>query len=76
MRSNSFKNNVAHKLFTYESCLVWFYGIATIVGYLMPNSVFTYVFNKWLVNTFRRYTQLNDQTVLFVTIQFSICKQS
>ena len=25
--------------------LVWFYGISTIVGYLMPNPVFTYVLN-------------------------------
>ena len=24
--------------------LVWFYGISTIVGYLMPNPVFTYTF--------------------------------
>ena len=25
--------------------LVWFYGISTIVGYLMPNPVFTYILN-------------------------------
>ena len=25
--------------------LVWFYGISTIVGYLMPNLVFTYILN-------------------------------
>ena len=23
--------------------LVWFYGISTIVGYLMPNPVYTYI---------------------------------
>ena len=23
--------------------LVWFYGISTIVGYLMPNSLYTYI---------------------------------
>ena len=23
-------------------CLVWFYGISTIVGYLMPNPCYTY----------------------------------
>ena len=28
--------------------------------------------NIWFVNIFCRYTQLNDQTVLFLTIQFSI----
>ena len=25
--------------------LVWFYGISTIVGYLMPNPLYTYVLN-------------------------------
>ena len=25
--------------------LVWFYGISTIVGYLMPNSLYTYILN-------------------------------
>ena len=27
--------------------LIWFYGISTIVGYLMPNPVFTYVLNLY-----------------------------
>ena len=26
-----------------EYCLVWFYGMSTIVGYLMPNPVFKYI---------------------------------
>ena len=52
--------------------LVSFYGISNIVGYLMPNAVYTYILNIWFVNTFYRYTQLNDQTVLFLTIQFCI----
>ena len=25
--------------------LVWFYGISTIVGYLMPNPIYTYILN-------------------------------
>ena len=25
--------------------LIWFYGISIIVGYLMPNPVFTYILN-------------------------------
>ena len=29
----------------YMFCLVWFYGISTVVGYLMPNPVFTYISN-------------------------------
>ena len=47
------------------------YGISTIVGYLMPNPVFTYLLNIWFVNTFCRYMQLNDQTVPFLTISSS-----
>ena len=56
--------------------LLWSVGISNIVGYLMPNPVFIYISNIWFVNTFGRYTQLNDQTVLFQTIQFSISQQS
>ena len=25
--------------------LVWFYGISTIIGYLMPNPLYTYISN-------------------------------
>ena len=25
-----------------------FYGISTIIGYLMPNHVYTYIFNRYL----------------------------
>ena len=38
----------------------------------MPNPVFTHILNMLFVNTFCRYTQLNDQTVQILTIQFSI----
>ena len=53
--------------------LVWFYDISTVVCYLMPIPVF-YIYIKyiWFVNTSFRYTHLNDQTVLFQAIQFSI----
>ena len=51
--------------------LVWFYGISTNVGYLMPTPVFTYILNIWFINTFSTYTLLNDQSVLFLRIQFS-----
>ena len=37
----------------------------------MPNPIFTYILNVWFENTFFRYTELRDQTVLFLTIQFS-----
>ena len=57
------------------SDLVWFYDISTIVGYSVLNSVFADV--KYLIlNLFWRYTQFNDQTDLFLTIQFSLGQQS
>ena len=58
-------------IFKLQPMLGWvgLYGISTIVGYLMPNSVFTYILIIWFVKTFCRYTELNDQTILF---QFSM----
>ena len=36
-------------------CWVGFYDISTIIGYLMPNPVYTYILNHiWFVNTFCR----------------------
>ena len=32
--------------------LVGFYGISIIVGYLMSNPLYTYIFNIWFLNTF------------------------
>ena len=36
-------------VYTYFKCigfgLVWFYGISTIVAYLIPNPVYTYILN-------------------------------
>ena len=54
--------------------LVRFYGTSTIVGYLIPNTVFAYILKICFVNTCT-YTQLNDQTVLFATIHL-ICLHS
>ena len=31
---------------------VWFYDISIIVGYFMPNLVFTYILNKWCRSIF------------------------
>ena len=47
--------------------LVWFYGISTIVGYLMPNPLYTYILNiydlVWLgfngISTIVGYLMLN-----------------
>ena len=49
-----------------------YFGISTIFGYSLPIPVFTYISNIWFVNSFCRYTELNGQTVLFLTIQFRI----
>ena len=37
--------------------LVWFYGISTIVGYLIPNPVYKYIRYMWFVN---KLTKLNS----------------
>ena len=34
-------------MFHWSFDLVWFYGISTIVGYLMPNPLYTYILNIW-----------------------------
>ena len=41
--------------------LVWFYGIATIVGYLMPNPLHTCIFDIYNLNSF-----LNKPGILFL----------
>ena len=65
-----------HKLLKFKIILTlgffWFYARQTIVVHLMPNHVSTYVLNIWFVNILCRYTQLNDQTVLFQAIQIII----
>ena len=56
-------------------CVVWF-SFYDIDGYLMPNPVFTYILYIRSINTFSWYTQLNKQTVLFTTIEFSVSQRS
>ena len=53
--------------------LVWFYGVSTTISYSIPNPVFTYILNIRFINAFFA-TQLNDQTVIFLTILSSITK--
>ena len=38
----------------------------------MPNPVFTYILNIWYAYLSCRYTLINDQAVVSVTIPFSI----
>ena len=61
--------------------LVWFYGISTIVGYLIPNSFNTYILDiskKFSDNIFKQawahfFTQLNGFTH-FCLIQIILFK--
>ena len=101
---NALAKNMNPYIFPTSYSLVRLYGISIILGYLMSNSVYTYILNlkthfidyifkrswahflhtvKWfqvllcITNNSIKYqssvyTQLNDQTVLFLTIQFSI----
>ena len=56
--------------------LVEFHGISTIVGYLMPNSIFTYILNIWFVSTFYRCTGKWSSSHLFALSQIVLFDQS
>ena len=47
--------NIKYSLYVYVRYklldLVWFYGISTILGYLMPNPVYTYILNIYDLET-------------------------
>ena len=63
--------------FTHRYSLIWFYGISTIVGHIMPNPFYTYkqfYFKQFSLAgvQFFVYTQLKVKTVLFQIIQFII----
>ena len=44
--------------------LAWFYGISTIIGYFMPNPIYTYILNIWFVNILLM-TILNEPELIF-----------
>ena len=54
--------------------LIWF-GFM-IIDYLISNPVFTCISNIWLVNTSCKYTQVNNQTVLYLTSHFRMNQQN
>ena len=56
--------------------LVWFSGISTIVGYQCQILFYKYIKCMICKHIFYIHTQLNDQTVLILTIQFNISQQS
>ena len=49
--------------------LVGFYGISTIVGYLMPNPFYTYI-NIWFLNIFFDNIFNEPELILFCTVKW------
>ena len=46
---------------------VWFYGISTIVGYLKPNPVYTYILNIYMIcKPILQITFLNEPELFFM----------
>ena len=74
-KKDYFQKKISKTVFVYDFGSVLVYGTSTLIGYLLPNIVFTSILNTWFINTFLD-TQLKDQTVLFLTVQFSKCYQS
>ena len=62
--------NTGDQYFTIDG-LVWFGFMA-----YQPLCFYNYIKYIWFVKAFCRYTQLNDQTVLFSRIQFRKSQQS
>ena len=58
---------------TYDLVWLGFMAYQRLLGYLMSNLVFTYISNICFLNIILLiHTVLNDQSLLFLTIQFSI----
>ena len=82
-RKENFEENDTerkHLRFSSDICFSYsvLYSVVNWLGKFHCSKVyiFTYIFNIWFVNTFCRYTLLNDQIVLFLTIQFNRSQQS
>ena len=54
--------------------LVWFYGISIIIGYLMPNPLYTYILNMilfgWLLWHINHYRLFNAKSSLYLYIKY------
>ena len=59
--------------------LAWFYGISTIVGYFMPNPLYTYILNiydfVWLVFMAYQPFRINKCQILFIHIHWIYIKK-
>ena len=78
MMKTSYETHLSRS-FKQDTSMIWFYGISTIVGYLMPDPFLCtktiIVQTIWFIRiTGFFYTQINIKTVLLQTIQFSIQK--
>ena len=49
---NTFPKGINLKVNVSVTGLVGFYGISSIIGYLMPNPFYTYILNIGFLNTF------------------------
>ena len=52
---------------------VGFYGISTIVGYLMPNPVYTYILNIYVICKHILYIKFLNEPDLFFAHGFKYC---
>ena len=48
------------------ACLVWFYGILTLIGYLMPNLFHTYILQIGFLKHILLITFLNEPELIFL----------
>ena len=60
-----------------EFGLVWFYGILTVVGYLIPNILYTYILNIYdlafwgLVRHMNHCRLLNEKSSSYIYIRYT-----
>ena len=68
--------NLQGQLYATIGSLVGFYGISTIVGYLMPNPLFTYILNIYMIRFslvlwhINHYRLSNVKSSLYIYIKY------
>ena len=51
--------------------LIWFYGISTIVDYLMPNLIYTYILDIYMICK-HKSTKLNNSKYCYVSLKIQL----
>ena len=61
--------------------MIWFYGISTIIGYLMPNPIYIYIYIYiymiwfgWVLWHINHWRLFNAKSSLYIYIRYMICK--